>query len=267
MWRGRSVLILGSILACCSLCCQRQRPQVPVRYTYQVVGVIPHRPDAFTQGLAMDQGVLFEGTGLYGRSCLSKLRPDTGEVIGSVHLPVQFFGEGIAILAGKLYQLTWQEGKAFVYDRDTLDLIGTFHYRGEGWGLTSDGKVLILSDGSSNLSLLDPNSFEVIKTIAVHDHEGPVARLNELESVNGYILANIWQEALIAVIDPQEGTVIGYIDISDLWSQQPPGSDVPNGIAYDLNTGELLVTGKLWHWIYRLRVVGPWQDSPKKVLN
>ncbi|MDH7599964.1 MAG: glutaminyl-peptide cyclotransferase [Sedimentisphaerales bacterium] len=255
MWKGRRAF--GQALVCIMLIvssCRREAAPVPRRYTYQVVAVIPHRPDAFTQGLVWDDGVIYEGTGLYGRSSLAKIRPADGQVIQLVALPPTYFGEGIAILADKVYQLTWQEQTAFVYTKGGLDQVSKIQYEGEGWGLTTDGHLLIKSDGSANLAFIDPCSFKVIRTIQVRDHKGPVRYLNELEFVRGRILANIWQTGLIAIIDPSDGHVAGYLDISDLWAYQPPGSDVPNGIAYDPSSDQLLVTGKLWSFIYCLRL-------------
>ena len=226
-------------------------------YGYEIVRVLPHRSDAFTQGLAFADGFLYEGTGLYGRSVLTKTIPETGEILQRVTLPASMFGEGVTVLGDRIYQLTWQEGVAFVYDRQTFDLVRRFSYSLEGWGLTHDGTRLIMSDGTATLTFLDPNSFQTVRTVQVHDHGGPVAHLNELEFIQGRIYANIWQTGRIAIIDPLDGRVTAWLDLTNLWAEQPHGVDVPNGIAYDPQARRLFVTGKMWPALYEIKTTEP----------
>jgi glutaminyl-peptide cyclotransferase len=251
-------LTLGIVLAMATAwiaSCDR-RPEghgIPT-WPYQIIRTLPHRPDAFTQGLVIDEGFLYEGTGLYGRSSLCRLKLDTGQVLKRCTLPEDLWGEGITLLGDRIYQLTWQNHVGFVYDKHSFDLIRRFTYPTEGWGLTQDGSRLIMSDGTATLTILDPNSLTVQGTLEVSDDSGPVENLNELEYAEGRIYANIWQTGRIAVIRPQDGRVEAWIDLTDLAAQQPPDVDVLNGIAYDPATGHLLVTGKLWPALYEIKV-------------
>jgi glutamine cyclotransferase len=223
----------------------------------RVVMAYPHDPQAFTQGLVFHDGKLYESTGQYGASSLRRVRPETGIVEQIRSLNRVYFGEGIAILDDKIYQLTWQNGVAIVYDLATFDLLETFIYDGEGWGLTDDGRNLILSDGSATLKFLDPKNFEVLRTIDVRSDAGPVDRLNELEFIDDEIWANIWYEDRIARIAPETGEVIGWIDVSDLYPQsRRRREDVANGIAYDEKTDRLFVTGKNWPQLFEIELVG-----------
>lgn len=227
-------------------------------YTYQVVNAFPHDPTAFTQGLVYLDGVFYEGTGLRGQSTLRIVDPPTGQVLQQVALPEPYFGEGIAILGDRLYQLTWQEGTGFIYDRRTLALVGTWSYPGEGWGLTTDGHRLIMSDGTHQLRFLDPATLQEVGRLAVVDADGqPVVRLNELEYIEGEVWANVWQTDLIARIDPASGRVTGWVDLSGLLppEERTQPVDVLNGIAYDAATGRLFVTGKWWPKLYQIEVV------------
>lgn len=264
MWRdslARRMWVICSLLVIVHVGCKRTTQSQTPTIDYQVIGTIPHRSDAFTQGLAIDNGQLYEGTGLYGRSTVSRLDLNTGRVIQSIHLAEGFFGEGVTVLCGRVYQLTWRQEVVFVYDANSLDLLRQVPYPHEAWGLTNDGRMLILSDGTETLYWLDPNTMQVAKTIRVFDHHGPVKALNELEMIGSRILANIWQTGRIAVIDQDTGKVLVYIDITDLWRARLGSADVPNGIAYNKAADELLVTGKLWQWIYRIRV--DWKKVPK----
>ncbi len=222
---------------------------------YRVVHAYPHDPGAFTQGLIYLEGYLYESTGLNGRSSLRMTELTTGKVLQKQPVASQYFAEGMTNFAGKLYQLTWQNGKAFVYDRFSFKLLREHTYTGEGWGLTNDGKRLILSDGTAQLRFIDPQTFAVTSKITVTDQGRPVDRLNELEYVRGEILANVWQTELIARISPTTGKVLGWIDLSGLLSQtEMQGVDVLNGIAYDAKQDRLFVTGKLWPKIFEIKL-------------
>ena len=229
---------------------------VPV-YTYTVVYTYPHDPDAFTQGLIFTNGVLYEGTGLRGRSSLRKVELETGSVLQIVNLPSQFFGEGVTIYDDKVIQLTWQSHAGFVYDVDSFELLRTFDYPTEGWGITHDGERLITSDGTATIYFWDPETFEPVRQIEVYDNDGPVVRLNELEYIRGEIYANVWKTNRIARIDPQTGRVLGWIQLQGLLSaaDQERAVDVLNGIAYDAVGDRLFVTGKLWPTLFEIELV------------
>lgn len=234
-------------------------PADPAVYSFRVVNVHPHDPTAFTQGLVYQDGIFYEGTGLRGQSTLRKVDPASGQVLQRIRLPDQYFGEGIAILGQRLYQLTWQENTGFVYDKDSFDLLGTWRYEGEGWGLTTDGQRLIMSDGSHELRFLDPETLAELGRVAVLDGDGqPVPRLNELEWVEGEVWANVWQTDLIARIDPNSGRLLGWIDLAGLLPDEDRAAqrvDVLNGIAYDAATGRLFVTGKWWPKLFEIELV------------
>ena len=225
-------------------------------YGYQIVNIWPHDSNAFTQGLILMDGKLLESTGEEGRSSLRRVELETGKVLKKVDVPVPYFAEGIAVLNGKVYQLTWQQGLGFIYDAQTFDRVGQFPYSGEGWGLTTDGQSLILSDGSSRIRFINPADFKVTKTINVLDGNRPIDQLNELEYVNGEIYANVWHSNRIATIDPQTGHVNAWIDLNGLMQPgelQDPEA-VLNGIAYDQANNKLFVTGKLWPRLFEIRV-------------
>lgn len=225
-------------------------------YTYQVVHEFPHDPTAFTQGLDYVDGILIEGTGRRGQSTLRRVDLDTGQVLQSLRLPDQLFGEGVTVLGDKIYQLTWQENIGFVYDRETFALLDTFSYPTEGWGLTHDGQRLIMSDGTANLYFLDPMTLQEIGRVEVRDPHGPVTLINELEYVEGEVFANVWRTDWIARIDPGTGQVTGWIDLAGLLQPEDMAQpvDVLNGIAYDEATGRLFVTGKLWPKLFEIRL-------------
>ena len=226
-------------------------------YGYEVVRVWPHDPDAFTQGLVFHDGKLLESTGEVGRSSLRRVEMETGKVVQRVDVPVPYFAEGITLLKGKIYQLTWQHQLGFIYDALTFDKIGQFNYQGEGWGLTNDGQSLILSDGSNHIRFIDPANFQVSKSIPVLDGSTAVTEINELEYVHGEIYANIWHADRIARIDPQTGRVVGWINLAGLLSPGEVQDEeaVLNGIAYDEASGRLFVTGKLWPKLFEIRVI------------
>jgi glutamine cyclotransferase len=225
-------------------------------YTYEVVHTFPHDRDAFTQGLVIQDGKAIESTGEVGRSSLRRVEIDSGNVLQRVDVPTPYFAEGITLLNGKVYQLTWQHQIGFIYDAATFQQTGKFSYQGEGWGLTNDGTFLILSDGTNQIRFLDPDNFQVKRTIAVLDGRTPVNEINELEYVQGEIYANIWHDDRIARINPQSGAVTGWIDLRGLLA---PGevSDqeaVLNGIAFDEAGRRLFVTGKLWPKLFEIRL-------------
>ncbi len=219
-----------------------------------VLAKYPHDPASFTQGLLYADGVLYESAGLYGQSTLRKLEIESGAVLLEEHLDAQYFAEGLTLLDGKLYQLTWKENKGFIYDPQDFRQLGTFTYSTEGWGLTTDGSSLILSDGSANLYFIDPKTMQTSRTLLVSLDGAPLERLNELEFIRGEIYANIWYKDLIVRINPESGEVIGVIDCSILREGQdaPLPKDVLNGIAYDAQGDRLFITGKNWPWIYEV---------------
>ena len=230
---------------------------VPVYYTYKIINTYPHDGHAFTQGLVFEEGILYEGTGLRGRSTLRRVELETGNVLKLVPLPAHLFGEGITIYGDKVFQLTWKAHAGFVYDKDSFELLQEFSYPTEGWGLTHDGERLIMSDGTSTLHFLDPDTLEETGQIQVYDNEGPVTRLNELEYIRGEIYANVWQTDRIARIDPRTGQVTGWIDLAGLLSQEDRSQpvDVLNGIAYDGQLDRLFVTGKLWPKLFEIELM------------
>ena len=225
-------------------------------YTYEIAHAWPHDHKAFTQGLVYREGLLIESTGMNGQSSLRKVELETGRVLQKIDLPRQYFAEGLAELGGKLFQLTWQNGKCFVYNFDTLRLEKDLTYSGEGWGLTTDGELLLMSDGTDQIRYVDPTTFEVKRTLKVTARGQPVKRLNELEFIKGEIWANIWQTEYIARIDPATGKVVGLIDLTNILP--PPEhdftTDVLNGIAYDAATDRVFVTGKNWPKLFEIRV-------------
>jgi glutamine cyclotransferase len=200
--------------------------------------------------------VLLESTGLNGESTLREVEVKTGRVLKQVPLPREYFAEGLAVVGSKAYQLTWQNRKAFVYWADTFQRVGEFDYPGEGWGLTTDGRLLILSDGTSRIRFLDPATFAVVRTIDVVLEGKPLAQLNELEYINGEIFANVWQTDRVVRIDPASGLVRGVIDFAGLLSplDRRRDTDVFNGIAYDASADRLLVTGKRWPSVFEVRL-------------
>jgi len=229
----------------------------PPEYTFKIVHTFPHDPAAFTQGLAYHGGFLYEGTGLQGRSSLRKVRLETGEVVQRVELDPQFFGEGIAILKDHVVQLTWQSQTGFVYNLGDFRVLRRFSYPGEGWGLTTDGRQIFMSDGTSEIRVLDTDRLVEKRRFTVRDGSTPIEQLNELEFVEGEIFANIWQTNRIARISPQTGKVIGWIDLTGLLSPiyRLESGAVLNGIAYDSARKRLFVTGKLWPTIFEIRLV------------
>jgi glutamine cyclotransferase len=228
-------------------------------YRYRIVNVYPHDPTAFTQGLVFDEGLLYESTGRYGSSSLRKVELETGKVLKAYELPKEYFGEGLTLWENSLIQLTWQSGIGFVYAKQTFTKQREFKYGTEGWGLTHDGKSLIMSDGSAVLHFLDPVTFSETRQIEVRDQGTPITFLNELEYINGEIFANIWRRDVIARISPETGEVLGWIDFRNLRQELGANRDIDvlNGIAYDHMHGRLFVTGKLWPKLFEIELV-PW---------
>ena len=226
-------------------------------YTYEVVNIYPHDRNAFTQGLVFENGFLYEGTGLRGRSTLRRVELETGNILQSREIPGPFFGEGITIYGNRIIQLTWEAHVGYVYDKGSFKLLREFNYSTEGWGITYDGKRLIMSDGTSTLRLFDAETFSEIGQIEVFDNDGAVSRLNELEYVQGEIYANVWETDRIARIRPETGCVTGWIDLGGLLSPEDRSEavDVLNGIAYDAVNDRLFVTGKLWPKVFEIAVI------------
>jgi len=225
-------------------------------YDVQVVEEYPHDPDAFTQGLIFRNGTLYESTGRRGRSDLRQVDLQSGEVLRKQSLDDSYFGEGLTEWNGWLIQLTLSAGKGFIYDLETFEHIGTFTYPGEGWGLTHNRTHLLMSDGSPELRFIDPETFGEVHRMEVRENGKPVQYLNELEMVEGRLLANVLFEDYIVVIDPNSGEVTGRIDLEGLLpeSDRDAGASVLNGIAWDVESGRLFVTGKLWPRIYEIAV-------------
>jgi glutamine cyclotransferase len=249
-----SAVLLGGIGAPVAPSVAAQR-DVPVQ-TVEVVERWPHDPAAFTQGLLVDDGDILESSGQYGSSTLRRVDLRTGTVRRQLDLGEEYFAEGIALLRGTLYQLTWREGRCLLYDPTSFTPRGVLAYDGEAWGLTHDTQHLILSDGTHQLRFLDPATLGVERTISVLDRGRPVPGLNELEYVNGQIFANVLNERRIARIDPHDGALLGWLDLTDLVTTVDVSDEdaVLNGIAYDDATDRLFVTGKRWPTLFEIRI-------------
>ncbi len=227
---------------------------IPV-LTVKLVRTYTHDPHAFTQGLEYYGGYLYESTGIAGQSTLRKVALDTGQVIQKVSLPSEYFGEGLTIFRGKIYQLTWLSKKGFVYNLRTFQQVAEFRYETEGWGLTHDDKSLIMTDGTNKIRYIDPASFAVTRTIELYAEGQGVVNLNELEYVKGEILANIWHSTRIARVAPRSGQVVAWIDLGSIVAREPHREEeVLNGIAYDKAADRLFVTGKKWSKLYEIKV-------------
>ena len=248
--------LVGTLGACIALSLALADTPAPVEIGYRIVATYPHDRQAYTQGLVYAGGVLYESTGLYGRSSVRRVDLKSGRPLAIQPLAPHYFGEGLTALGDRLIQLTWQSGTGFVYARASLRAIAQFRYTTQGWGLTHDSKHLIMSDGSDSLYFLDAQRFTEVRRIRVHDPRGPVQYLNELEYIGGSIFANVWQSPRILRIDPQSGRVTGFIDLSELVHRmsREPSTDVLNGIAYIPGSGRLLVTGKRWPSLYAIEL-------------
>ena len=229
---------------------------IPV-FGFKVLHSLPHESSSYTEGLVVDAGVLYEGTGRYGRSSLFRKDLSSGAALQSIDLDARHFGEGVTVMGDRVYQLTYKSNRGFIYEKGTLQKVGEFAYDAQGWGLTHDGNELIMSNGSAALVYLDPKTFRPSHSVIVHDDRGPVGFLNELEYVDGQIYANIWQTNLIARVDAKTGKVTAWIDMTGL----NPDTDlyaypfVLNGIAHNPATGKLLVTGKCWPSIWEVELL------------
>lgn len=224
---------------------------------FEIVNTYKHDPKAFTQGLAFYNGFLYESTGLTGRSSIRKVDLETGKVLQRYDIAPDFFGEGMTILNNKIYQITWQDGLAWEYDLDNFKLLREFRYPGQGWGITNDGKNLIMSDGTQVLRVINPENFETIRTIHVQKDNGQdLLNINELEWIKGEIWANVWQDTVIARIDPESGKIKGWIDFASLVKEESrePSHDVLNGIAYDERNDRIFITGKLWKSLFEIKL-------------
>lgn len=238
---------------------------LPKMMSYQLVNEYPHDPLAFTEGLQFVDGYLYESTGQYGKSDIRKTELKTGKLLLQKKMDNKYFGEGMSLINGKVYQLTYREKTGFVYDAATLKQLQTFTFpNNEGWGMTTDGTNLIYDDGGNVLYFLDPNTFKEVKKVAVTDQYGPVLNINELEYIKGYIYANQWQTDFILKIDPSTGKVLARADLSDLrqktgiapisaaTNQDSP--DVLNGIAYDAANNRIYITGKNWPKLFEIKL-------------
>jgi glutamine cyclotransferase len=280
-----TISLLLVVVALTAGCLQEQAPpaaQGPQVYGYKVLNTYPHDPQAFTEGLIFHNGTLYESTGLYGQSSLRQVDLETGRVLQERRLSPQYFAEGLTTWNGQFLQLTWKSHLGLVWNLDNFTVVGTFAYPSEGWGITHDGQSLIMSDGTSILYFLDPQTFQEVRQIEVQDRGDPVALLNELEYINGEIYANVWKTDRIARISPETGQVVGWIDLSGLRDVEPPDVElrdvepelldgepelldvdekarseeaVLNGIAYDSAGHRLFVTGKLWPRLFEIQLV------------
>lgn len=225
------------------------------QYGYKIISTLPHDPQAYTQGFVWHEGSFYEGTGLEKKSSLREVDEKTGTVKRSISLAPQYFGEGVAIYKDKIYQLTWKNRKGFVYDLKSFQMIKEFSYATEGWGLTTMDSVLVMSDGSEVLYILEPEGLSVVGKLEVYNENGPVGNLNELEFIDGLIWANIYGQELIVQIDPKTGFVVSILDASELLNWKQRGSaDVLNGIAYDSVGKRIFLTGKLWPNVFQIEM-------------
>lgn len=236
--------------------------EAPARYTYSVVKVFPHDPKAYTQGLLYQDGYMYEGTGQYGESSIRKIDMKNGKILSVLNIDSHLFGEGITIYKDKIYQITWRSGKGFIYDLATFSLESTFTYNSEGWGITTAGDHLIMSDGSNKLYHITPSTFNIIKEVEVYDNHGEVTQLNELEYIDGLVWANVWLTDRIVVIDPETGVVKAEMDMSNLLSAADKAvtddkDDVLNGIAWNPEKKTFYVTGKRWPKMFEITVQKP----------
>ncbi len=230
---------------------------IPTQYTYKIKNTYNHDKNAYTQGLMYEDGIFYEGTGQYGESSLRKVKIETGEVLSSLNMPADVFGEGIVVFKDKIIQLTWKSAKGFVYNKENFNLQTEFYYPTQGWGITTDGKELIMSDGSEKIYYMDPTSYVESHRFEVYDNKGPIYNLNELEYINGDIYANVYGYDYIVIIDPETGKVKGKIDLSNILSKKDITSkiDVLNGIAYDKKGDRIFVTGKWWPKVFEIDIV------------
>lgn len=229
----------------------------PKSISYSILKTYQHDTSSFTQGLVISQGEMYEGTGEYGHSNLLKVDLNTGNIMKKVSLDTKYFGEGIAILRDTIYQLTWKEKVVFGYTLKDFKKVKEFTIETEGWGITTNGEELIVSDGTSNLYYYKPSSFQLLRTQSITEGGSLSYNLNELEFIEGYIYANQWQAPYILKIDPGSGTIVGKVDVTNIWNRvkaKDPAADVPNGIAYDSTTKKTFITGKKWPELYQIEL-------------
>jgi len=229
----------------------------PATISYNIVNVYPHDTSSYTQGLQWYNGFLYEGTGLEGQSRLMKVNLKDGRALQKISIDKAFFGEGITIINNKIYQLTWQNNKVFVYDLATFKKIKEFHWDHQGWGVTNNGKDLVISTGGNNIYFVDPETFRILNTISVNSNYGPLGDINELEYVNGKIYANVYGSDYIAVINPETGSVEAKLDFTGLLQKSGKhyeNSDVLNGIAYDSAKNSFYITGKKWPALFEVKL-------------
>ena len=244
-----------------SVTIQVKPAEAPKQLSYEVVKVYPHDPKAYTQGLIYQDGYMYEGTGQYGESSIRKIDMKNGNILSVLSIDSQLFGEGITIYKDKIYQITWRSRKGFIYDLKTFTLESTFQYNSEGWGITTAGDHLIMSDGSNKLYHIAPSTFNIIKEVEVYDHNGEVTQLNELEYIDGLVWANVWLTDRIVVIDPETGVVKGELNMPNLLSAADKArtddkDDVLNGIAWNPAKQTFYVTGKRWPKMFEINVQG-----------
>ncbi|MGA3115113.1 MAG: glutaminyl-peptide cyclotransferase [Syntrophobacteraceae bacterium] len=234
------------------------QPHLAPLFKIRILKRYPHDPSAFTQGLIFANGFLYESTGLNGESSLRQVELETGRVLKKYDLPFRYFGEGLTLWKGSLFQLTWKSRKGFVYDLDSFAVKREFSYSGEGWGLATVGKSLVMSNGTEDLIFLNPKTLVRQRSLRVLDMGNPVPLLNELEFIKGEIFANVWHDDFVAKISPKTGKVTGWIDMSALRQELPPESnpeEALNGIAYDAEKDRIFVTGKLWPLLFEIEVI------------
>lgn len=254
-WRAPQYACVWAVAVCMLTSMEAQRSQSAPVYGYEVVNVYPHDRNAFTQGLLYRDGVLYESTGLNGRSSLRKVQLESGKVLQQIEVESRYFAEGLTDWGSRLVQLTWNTNVGFVYDLASFKRLQTFSYEGEGWGLTRDARRIVMSDGTSTLRFLDPQTFTVTGRVPVTDGNVPVRDLNELEMIDGQVYANVWTTDRIAMISPDTGRVTGWINLAGLMPRAGLSADaVLNGIAYDAQRRRLFVTGKLWPSLFEIRI-------------
>lgn len=260
-------ILLGLLAGCQNAATENESTlpagkDVPAVMNYTITNVYPHNTGSYTEGLEWHDSTLYESTGNYGVSKLARVSLNTGNDIRKIDLPKEYFGEGITVFNGRIYQLTYEEGKCFVYDFKTFKKIKEYSYEGEGWGMTNDGQYLINNNRSNNLYFRDPETFQVVKTVAVTDNNGPLVNINELEYVDGFIYANVWLTNKIVKIDPINGKVVAQADFSYVLNKYAPGAitdekqatdEVLNGIAYDSVGKRFFITGKHWPKLFEVK--------------
>src|SRR5277367_1525781 len=253
---GAFVIGAGAANGGRSAATQKAKQSIPI-LGVKILHVYPHDPRAFTQGLEYFDGFLYESTGETGQSSLRKVDLESGKVMQKTDLGPEYFGEGLTIFRGKIYQLTWLSKIGFVYDLKTFRKLRDFHYYGEGWGLAHDASNLILSDGTNTLRYISPETFEVVRTLEIYAGKEAVTNLNELECIGNDIYANVWHANRIARIDARTGQVRDWIDLSALAEKEQTGPEaVLNGIAYDSARHRFFVTGKNWAHLFEVRIEG-----------